>query len=153
MVTALFVGRFQPFHKGHEHTIKSLLKRFDKVIIAVGSTNKTGSDNPFSFAQRKRMIDAVLKRYKKRYRIIEVPDFRSDRQWARYVTRKVRFDTVVTRNAWTSGCFSGHDIIRQEPFRPKTYNATRIRKLIANGRDWEKYVPKPVVAVIKQSFV
>ena len=138
MTTALFVGRFQPFHKGHEHALRLLFKRFDKVVIAIGSVNRIDRNNPFSFEQRKKMVNAVLKKYRKRYRIIEVPDFPSDKKWAAYISRKTRFDVVVTRNAWTKRCFRGFKIIEQRPFRPDAYSATRIRRLIKDNKNWER---------------
>jgi len=36
---ALFIGKFQPFHKGHLFALRQVLKKFDKVIIGIGSIN------------------------------------------------------------------------------------------------------------------
>ncbi|MEM2947357.1 MAG: adenylyltransferase/cytidyltransferase family protein, partial [Candidatus Bathyarchaeia archaeon] len=33
----LFVGRFQPFHKGHLSVIEDILKEVDELVIVVGS--------------------------------------------------------------------------------------------------------------------
>ncbi|WP_243678243.1 adenylyltransferase/cytidyltransferase family protein [Vulcanisaeta distributa] len=42
MVRALFVGRFQPLHRGgHEEVIKWLLGRHDELVIAIGSANES----------------------------------------------------------------------------------------------------------------
>ena len=56
IMIALFPGRFQPLHKGHIHAIESAMKRFDKVIIMVGSVNKRDVNNPYSFLKRKKII-------------------------------------------------------------------------------------------------
>jgi len=35
----LFVGRFQPFHKGHLRAVKDILGKVDELVIVVGSLN------------------------------------------------------------------------------------------------------------------
>lgn len=152
MTSALFVGRFQPFHKGHEHAIKHLFERFDYIVIAVGSTKKPGRDNPFTFDQRKAMIDAVLDRFKNRYHVIEVPDVSSDDKWKKYILSKAKFDTVVSRNPWTIKCFRGFIIMEQPLFEPRLYDASKIRKLI-RGKEknkWEELLPREVIGIVEK---
>lgn len=63
MTTAVYIGRFQPFHKGHEHVVKCALAdhRIDKLIILVGSSNKArSSKNPWSYQERADMIKACF---------------------------------------------------------------------------------------------
>jgi nicotinamide-nucleotide adenylyltransferase len=152
MKTALFVGRFQPFHKGHGYAIKSLLKKFDKVIIAVGSINRSNDENPYTFAQRKQMIDAVLKNYRSKYKIIGIPDTNSDQQWVNNITKKAKFDIIVTRNAWTKKCFSGFNLLEQKMLKPKIYDASRIRLLMKKGKQWKNLVPREALHIIKKSL-
>ncbi|MFZ9035358.1 MAG: bifunctional nicotinamide-nucleotide adenylyltransferase/Nudix hydroxylase [Francisellaceae bacterium] len=53
----VFIGRFQPFHVGHLHNIKTALKQAERMIIAVGSSFRAPSmKNPFSFESRRQMI-------------------------------------------------------------------------------------------------
>ncbi|API87353.1 bifunctional nicotinamide-nucleotide adenylyltransferase/Nudix hydroxylase [Francisella uliginis] len=59
---SVFIGRFQPFHKGHLHNILVALSKSQKIIINVGSSfNAPNIKNPFSFEQRKQMIKEDLK--------------------------------------------------------------------------------------------
>jgi len=63
MSTAVYIGRFQPFHRGHLHVIEEALKdeRINKLIVVVGSTNKAiTSKNPYTYEQRKAMIEACV---------------------------------------------------------------------------------------------
>ena len=46
--TALFVGRYQPFHEGHRALIAEGLKRVGQACIAVRNTQGTDDKNPFS---------------------------------------------------------------------------------------------------------
>ncbi|MEM1589096.1 MAG: adenylyltransferase/cytidyltransferase family protein, partial [Candidatus Bathyarchaeia archaeon] len=45
----LFVGRFQPFHKGHLQAVKEILDEVDELVIVVGSAQYSHRiDNPFT---------------------------------------------------------------------------------------------------------
>ncbi|MDF2956278.1 MAG: Nicotinamide mononucleotide adenylyltransferase, partial [Candidatus Alkanophagales archaeon MCA70_species_2] len=34
---ALYIGRFQPYHKGHHFVIKEIASQFDEIVIVIGS--------------------------------------------------------------------------------------------------------------------
>jgi bifunctional NMN adenylyltransferase/nudix hydrolase len=56
----VFIGRFSPFHNGHKAVIDEALKRAKEVIVVVGSSFAArNTRNPFTFEERKAMIDAV----------------------------------------------------------------------------------------------
>lgn len=53
----VYIGRFQPFHKGHLHLIKTALGKSEYLIIVIGSVNRHASiKNPFTFFERAEMI-------------------------------------------------------------------------------------------------
>lgn len=55
----VFIGRFQPFHNEHQHIIDVALEKSKNVLVLIGSAGKARSvRNPFTFAERKRMIAA-----------------------------------------------------------------------------------------------
>lgn len=57
----VFVGRFQPFHNAHLQIVKNALKEANHLIIVVGSYRAPISiKNPFTFEQRKKLIEEVL---------------------------------------------------------------------------------------------
>jgi nicotinamide-nucleotide adenylyltransferase len=151
MKTALFVGRFQPFHKGHLHAIENILKDYNKVVILIGSVNKKDGNNPFSFEERRKMIDGCLKHCKNRYGIIGMPDMPDDDQWTKSILKKARFDVVVTGNDHVRRCFKAFNVPTTDPvlLQPRKYSATEIRKLMKEGKKWEHLVPEEVVKVIK----
>ena len=61
MSTALFIGRFQPFHEGHLDAVKQILAENEQVIIGIGSSQESGtSRNPFDAQQRTEMITKAL---------------------------------------------------------------------------------------------
>lgn len=56
---AVFIGRFQPFHLGHQHIIDEGLAIADKVLVLIGSSFEPRSlRNPWFFDEREAMIRA-----------------------------------------------------------------------------------------------
>lgn len=54
---AVFIGRFQPYHNGHQHIITQGLLQAEQVIVLCGSSHLPASHrNPWSFQERKSMI-------------------------------------------------------------------------------------------------
>ena len=146
--TALFIGRFQPLHNGHVHAIKSALKKYDFLIIAVGSISKKGPENPFSYAERKKMIGKALAKYEGRYRIIGVRDT-SDERWTRKV-KKIRFDAVISGNSHVWKCLKGCDIEQPDFLKPKVYNGTKIRIKMGRGIPIIDLVPHKILKIIEK---
>ena len=52
--TAIYIGRFQPFHKGHEELLKKAIKRYGQVAILVMDSEGINKKNPFSFSYVKK---------------------------------------------------------------------------------------------------
>jgi len=72
--TALMLGRFQPWHKGHEKLFKKSLIRAQQVLIMIKNVHKIG-DNPYSFSQVKYRINKAIKnKYFGRYKIVLAPN-------------------------------------------------------------------------------
>lgn len=56
-----YIGRFQPYHLGHELTIKEGLKLAERLVILVGSSNQPRTPkNPWTFDERVQMIKGSL---------------------------------------------------------------------------------------------
>lgn len=73
MVYSLFVGRWQPFHKGHKALIKTALDRGKHVCIAIRDTKMSASD-PHTVKERKKMILKAFPNDRDRIKIIVIPD-------------------------------------------------------------------------------
>ena len=72
--TALFVGRYQPFHEGHKALIVEGLRRVGQVCIAVRDTAGTDAKNPFEFEYVRARIEHALREYEGRFAIIAIPN-------------------------------------------------------------------------------
>jgi cytidyltransferase-like protein len=72
--TALFIGRYQPFHDGHKRLIEEGMKRVGQVCIAVRDTQGTDEKNPFDFQTVKARIEAALWQHRGRFVVVPVPN-------------------------------------------------------------------------------
>lgn len=71
--TAIYIGRFQPFHEGHKNIFIKALKSSKQVAILVMSSFGVSNKNPLKFKQVKKIIDQALIDYKNKYIIIKIP--------------------------------------------------------------------------------
>ena len=153
MKRALFIGRFQPFHNAHLLDIRKVLKEADEVIIAIGSSQEKNTlENPFSYSERKSMIEKALKSSKvKNYKIYPVPDLYNDKKWVDYIKKNLpKYDFVYSGNQWTLRCFKKHDSKVRKIRLMKGISSTKIREMMLNGKNWERLVPKEIAASIKE---
>lgn len=72
--TALFVGRYQPFHLGHQRLIEEGLGRVGQVCIAVRDTHRIDQKNPLPFFAVKQRIEAALAAYAGRFVVVPLPN-------------------------------------------------------------------------------
>jgi|TARA_B100001094_G_C17906402_1_gene659054 phosphopantetheine adenylyltransferase len=72
--TAQMLGRWQPWHGGHQKLFEETLKRAEQVLIMVRDVQGVG-DNPFNFETVKKNIEEKLNPiYKGKFKIILVPN-------------------------------------------------------------------------------
>ncbi len=72
--TAIMLGRYQPFHLGHERLFMKCLEKVDQVLICVKDVHKI-EDNPFNFAQIKKIINSKLhKNFNNSFKILKLPN-------------------------------------------------------------------------------
>ena len=71
--TAIYIGRFQPFHQGHKTLFLNALKKNSQVAILVMDSHNINKKNPFNFNYVKNKIKKDLKDYKDKYIIIKIP--------------------------------------------------------------------------------
>jgi len=72
--TALLMGRFQPWHEGHQALFEQALMRAGQVLIAVRDTHATDDANPFDFEFVKHKIEQALVNYEGQYQIQLIPN-------------------------------------------------------------------------------
>ncbi len=71
--TAQMLGRWQPWHEGHQALFEEIVKKTGQVHIQVRDVKGVG-DNPFDFKTVKKNIEQALQPYRNRIRITLVPN-------------------------------------------------------------------------------
>lgn len=71
--TAIYIGRFQPFHDGHKSIFLKTLKKNKQVCILVMDSFNINKKNPFKFNDVKKKIVDALKNYKGNFIILKIP--------------------------------------------------------------------------------
>lgn len=158
LTNGLFIGRFQPFHKGHLATVKFALERVEQLVIVVGSAQKSHEPrNPFTAGERIRMIKESLdidgETDVRRILIIPVPDTDVHALWTHQVDMLVpKYDVVFANDLFTLMLFQEKGIKALEAplYRRDEMKATEIRKRMIAEEIWEDLVPIPVSKVIKE---
>lgn len=148
---ALFIGRFQPFHHGHQYAIKKLLKKFSEVVIVIGSSEDSyAPENPFSCGERLEMMRCCFgKTDLARLIMVPVPDVNDNRIWVEHVFMHIPVvEDVFSNNQLVKMLFSKHGILVQaiDYFDRGPKEGSHIRKLMAEGdRTWTTHVPKDAI--------
>lgn len=143
MKRGLLIGRFQPFHKGHESAVEYALKKCDELIIIIGSPKDYGTDqNPFTLKEREEMIRLGLKEELKEKIIIKaVNDYENGAKWVREI-EKNSFGVVFSNNP------DVHQALRKHEVKsiPVTINCsgTEVRRKMYLGQNWKECVSPPV---------
>jgi nicotinamide-nucleotide adenylyltransferase len=153
----LMMGRFQPFHLGHLDLTKQILSECDEVVIALtGSQFNYIEKDPFTAGERLEMIHDSLKEGDvdlSRCFIVPIENQFNVATWASYIKSILpQFDKVYSGNEYVAMLLadSGYDVILPKFLDREKYNGTKIRKMIVNDLDWEKYVPSAVAKIIKK---
>lgn len=163
--SALFVGRFQPFHKGHLDVINQILKENNRVIIAIGSAEKNFlPDNPLTAGERFQIIEESLKEAKipaEKYCIIPVRNVNNYALWVNHLNIYIPpYDKVYTGSKIVKACYEGkyyrpHEknktgpkIIQLKRILP--ISATKIRDAIIKKKKWHHWVPEATIKLLEK---
>jgi len=177
----VFIGRFQPFHNGHKAVIDTALEQAKEVVVVVGSSFAARNiRNPFTFEERKAMIEACFSDPKyfmyegaqgriktPRVKVVPVSDYPyDDNKWVNAI-QKIVDETVPDA---TDVGLIGHSKDSTSYYlnifpRWKNHievgdvdgiNATDIRKHLFGGENAEvfnNHLPSPVKDVIRKVFL
>jgi cytidyltransferase-like protein len=72
--TALFIGRYQQFHGGHQRLIEEGLRRIGQVCIAVRDTHGFDAKNRLPFFTVKQRIETALSAHAGRFVVVPLPN-------------------------------------------------------------------------------
>lgn len=84
----VYIGRFQPFHNGHQAILYAALQKYDHVLVLIGSTDQPRTiKNPWSYQERADMIYSCG--YRSVY-TLPIRDFPyDDQKWIELVSQTI----------------------------------------------------------------
>lgn len=154
MKRAFYIGRFQPYHNGHQFVIDLIAGEADEIIIGIGSAQLSHDDeNPFTAGERVLMITRALENLNKPCYVIPIEDIKRNALWvAHIISMTPPFDIVYTNNPLVIRLFreAGIPVCSPALFERQTHSGTVIRERLRCGIPWESLVPGPVVDVIHE---
>ena len=151
---ALFIGRFQPLHKGHLAALEWIGKHSRKVIVVIGSSQeKKTLKNPFSARERLSMMRAVLATGKlaQKCRVFMLQDIPNDYEWVSYLDAHVpEYDVCYSNNPLVLRLMrrSGKKVERVPLVARAKYRGEKVRERLREGKEWKSRVPKAAAALL-----
>lgn len=154
MKRGFYVGRFQPYHNGHQAGLSELAGTCDEIIIGVGSAQLSHAiDNPFTAGERVLMITRALTTLGCPYYVIPIEDVQRNALWAAHVVSMTPpFDTCYSSNPLVVRLFCEAGVAVQSPkmYKRDRHSGTEIRRRMLCGEPWEHLVPPAVETVIRE---
>jgi nicotinamide-nucleotide adenylyltransferase len=147
---AVFVGRFQPFHKGHLKVVERYSDKYEVEVVIADAGSRT-RDNPLGPEERRDIIEQCIDHEVRVQQ--DFPD--NDGKWAEQLVNMTGADSVITRNDWTRKAVAQNtdvEIIEQELHRRSMYSGTEVRTRIRSGDEWRYLVPQCCVDEIEKNL-
>lgn len=154
MTRGFYIGRFQPYHNGHQSVLERIGSLVDEVVIGVGSAQLSHElDNPFTAGERVLMITRSLEHLSCPIYVIPIEDIQRNALWVAHVKSMTPpFDTIYSNNPLVQQLFSeaGCTVYSTDLIHRDTHSGTVIRSLMLEGKPWKHLVPTAVVKVIEE---
>lgn len=111
MSAAYFVGRFQPFHKGHHETALKALSKANRLVFVIGSAQASETHkNPFPVSLRKKLIASAFGPIQyARIDFLQINDNPSDIEWKNDLTNIVNLNMKAFGYNRSNCCFICHN--------------------------------------------
>ena len=159
---ALFIGRFQPFHRGHLDAVREIEKYLFKngndgeICFVIGSPGRTGTDHRhfWDFEAVKKMIQDSCEEIRTPLLFLSAPDIRDPERYQEYIlglvskahqSNKSCIKIVFSGNDETLACFRLKEKLYSHPM---FLRGTEIRLMILSdilglGTDcWRNHVTR-----------
>ncbi len=155
--SGLIIGRYQPLHLGHLYLFKKVLEITGCLKIGVGSSQmKNEPKNPFSYEERKNLIEEALKEEdipSSRFEVYPIPDLFNFEKWMESIFNIIKdFDVIFTNNLWIGRLIQkrGKTLVYGLRYNFTKYNGTTIRHLMHTGNlEWKTLVPSSIVPFLE----
>ena len=133
------LGRFQPFHLGHEYMLESASKWRNEnnpnapLIIAIGSSNRPQNLlNPWTYEERSQMIESWAKSAQiENFQICSIPDIEDPPNWVTHASQyHGQAGVLVTTDMGTAELYtaSGWEVVLLPLEQRERFEGWRVRE-------------------------
>jgi nicotinamide-nucleotide adenylyltransferase len=154
MRRGFYIGRFQPYHNGHQSVLERIADDVDEIVIGIGSAQLSHlADNPFTAGERVLMITRALESLGCPFYVIPIEDIKRNALWVAHVLSMTPpFDLCYSSNPLVVQLFKEAGISVQSPamYERETLSGTEIRRRMLMGEPWKSLVPQEVIQVLKE---
>ena len=154
MSRGFYIGRFQPYHNGHQSVLERIACAADEIVIGVGSAQLSHTvANPFTAGERVLMLTRSLADLPCPFYVIPIEDLQRNALWVAHVRAMTPpFETVYSSNPLVMQLFAeaGVDVQSPDMYERETHSGTAIRRRMLDGEPWEHLVPQAVVDVVRE---
>ena len=151
---AFYIGRFQPYHLGHQTVLESIAREVDEIIIGIGSAQTSHEQNDlFTAGERVLMMTRALEDLGVKHYIIPIEDIQRNSVWVSHIISMTPpFKVVYSNNPLVIRLFEEAGIeVKQSPmYQREQYSGTEIRRRMLASEGWESLVPSSTVDIIKE---
>jgi len=161
MTRYIVLGRFQPFHMGHQYLVQSAFSNIgegDQLIIAIGSKQAGWEpDNPWTAEEREAMILAWAQQSDITVEIVAIEDINDPPNWVAHATNFHGEGVLVTTDEPTAQLYrnAGFEVLEPQMKNRELFEGWRVRqtaKMLSTVYDDEAVrevlktsIPKPVI--------
>jgi nicotinamide-nucleotide adenylyltransferase len=154
MKRGFYIGRFQPYHNGHQSVLEHIAREVDEIIIGIGSAQLSHlPDNPFTAGERVLMITRALSSLGRPFYVLPIEDIQRNALWVAHIRSMTPpFDLCYSSNPLVMQLFKEAGIRVQSPemYEREILSGTEIRRRMLKGEPWKSLVPPEVIQVLKE---
>ncbi|QQS58903.1 nicotinamide-nucleotide adenylyltransferase [Candidatus Peregrinibacteria bacterium] len=156
--TALYIGRFQPFHLGHLDAVRQIFETDPPkcLLIGIGSAEENYlPQNPFTAGERFQMIAESLAEIgipRESFFICPVRNINHYALWAEHVRQLLPpFSRVFSGSKLIRQLFSSLSGITPIALEKRIeINATTVRNAMLQGENWRVMVPAGTACILEE---
>jgi nicotinamide-nucleotide adenylyltransferase len=158
MKTALFLGRFQPFHKGHFDAVQQIFEtgEFKRILIGIGSADENYSfENPLTAGERWQIIDEALKENgisPNSYAILPARNINQFAIWTRYIRQLFpHFETIFSGSRLVKHLWEQEPGIEVRGLQKRiAISATQVRQQVLVEGHLDSFLFPTTISLCKQ---
>jgi nicotinamide-nucleotide adenylyltransferase len=150
----ILIGRFQPYHEGHQSMIERIADDVDELVLGIGSADQSHTTrNPFTAGERIMMITKSVAKTDIITYAVPIEDLNRNSVWVSHVqSMSPEFEIAYANNPLVVRLFKEAGIeVRSTPMiQREEFEGSEIRDRMRHEKNWESLVPDPAVDVIEE---